>query len=280
MRQKVIAVVPTYNSSELVLKRVKELQKNSFGKIVVCDDASSDNTAEQLRNEFDSQALVIRGTKNLGPGGNRNRIIPRLSGDGIIFFLDADCQFIYKKDIVELIRKIFSDKSVGVVGFSINDAKNKPMRWNYGELMHPVREAPDQVLEHMLEHGEITKGQFIKGAPARAASYRMLPEKELQQVGWVAEGCFAIRASLFRKIKGFDTAMRYHETHDLNVRIQKQGYKTVFCSTTVAKHLEHDSRLSRRKSDIRSARLHYYKKHWSGMTENVFKHMFNEKSDH
>lgn len=144
-----------------------------------------------------------------------------------------------------------------------------------GDLMHPVHEAADQKLDEMLKQGVITPEQFIQGAPARASSYRMLPETESKEVGWVAEGCFAVRASLYRKLGGFAVNMRHHETHDFNARVQEAGFKTIFCPLNVARHLEHDSRAKRRSEDERQGRLYFYQKHW-GMSEEVFKRLFDE----
>ncbi len=141
--------------------------------------------------------------------------------------------------------------------------------------MHPVHEAADQRLEEMLRKGIINEGQFIVGAPKRAASFRLLPEPNSVEVGWVAEGCFAIRTELFKRINGFDAQMRYHETHDLNTRAQKCGYKTIFNPTLVAEHLAHDSRMQTRREDERAARLYYYQTHW-GMSENIFALLFDE----
>jgi N-acetylglucosaminyl-diphospho-decaprenol L-rhamnosyltransferase len=190
-----------------------------------------------------------------------------------LFFVDADCELVYEGDLPTFITKNFaSSPKIGVVGFGML-ANGQPTQWNYGELMHPVHEAADQKLEEMLHAGEITEAQFIAWAPARAASFRMLPEKT-KEVGWVAEGCFAIRADVFKRLGGFDPNMRYHEAHDLNARVQELGYKTMYNPAVVVNHLMHDSRLHRRAADFRAGQLYYYQKHW-GMSETVFNHLFD-----
>lgn len=189
--------------------------------------------------------------------------------------MDADCKVTYKKDISKLIAASFRLRDTGVVGFSLTDTSSKPMKWNYGRLMHPVHEAADQKLDDMLESGAIDEKQFIEWAPVRAASYRLLKEERTMEVGWVAEGCFTVRADLFKRIGGFSEQMRYHETHDLNARLQELGYKTLFNPTNVAQHLEYDSRMHRRKSDDRNGKLYYYQKHW-GMSEEVFSKLFDD----
>lgn len=275
---KVVAVIPTFNSINLVSKRIEELGKSSFFKIVVCDDKSEDSTAVTLREMYGDTIELIVGSENLGPGGNRNRILANelIDSADFLFFIDADCEVTYTGDIAKLVTESFVSDDSGVVGFSLTDPKGKLMKWNYGNLMHPVHEAPDQKLDEMLATNAITREQFIEWAPARAASYRLLPEQDIKEVGWVAEGCFAIRADLFKQIGGFDEQMRYHETHDFNARVQEHGCKTLFNPVTVARHLEYDSRMHRRESDIRSGRLYFYQKHW-GMSEEVFSHLFDDR---
>lgn len=273
----ILAVIPTFNSVDLVVERIAELKESSFSHIIICDDHSDDNTVAILREKYGDSVEVIAGVNNLGPGGNRNRILNHelIETADYIFFLDADCQIVYKNDIAELIATSFTQNNDGVVGFSLLDRESKPMRWNYGELMHPVHEAPDQKFDDLLASGKITRKQFIEWAPARAASYRLLEEKDIKEVGWVAEGCFAIRADLFKHIDGFAEQMRYHETHDFNARVGEAGYRTLFNPTNIAQHLEYDSRMQRRESDIRSGRLYYYQRHW-GMSEDVFSKLFDE----
>lgn len=271
-----IAVVPTYNAEHLISKRVKELLQSSFQMIVICDDQSSDGTPEVASAQTDERVAHVLGDRNVGPGGNRNRVLQiREDVDcDYLLFVDSDCRVIYEGDLADVVEESLEDPELGVVGFGILDRDGSPMKWNYGSLMHPVHEAADQKLELLMNQKLIAKEQFIIGARSRAESYRMVAEKQPKEVGWVAEGCFAIRASLFKKLGGFDEAMRFHEAHDLSARLRDLGYKTVFNPIDLVQHLEHDSRMSRRSEDEIAAKLHYFKKHW-GMSQTVFRHLFD-----
>jgi GT2 family glycosyltransferase len=271
-----IAVVPAYNSEHLIPRRISELLKSSFKRVVICDDHSSDATPELLETLTEERVVAILGDHNLGPGGNRNRVLKVLEQEDsdFLFFIDADCQVRHGGDLGDLIDESFEDTDVGVVGFGILNSDGDPMKWNYGSLMHPVLEAADHRLEELMERKLIAKEQFMIGAPARAASYRLLSEKRPKEVGWVAEGCFATRTELFKELGGFDTAMRFHEAHDLSARVQQTGKKTVFNPIALAQHLEYDSRFDRRSEDEMAAKFHYFHKHW-GMSEEVFRHLFD-----
>lgn len=271
-------VIPTYNSEILVAERVEELQRCGLDRIIVCDDGSTDNTVALLEQRYGTAVKVLSGTKNVGPGGNRNRSISEIvdgNPDSLTLFIDADCKLIYEGHLTQLICDAFAEPKVGIVGFGITNKANEPMAWNYGELMHPIHEAADTVLEAMLKSNQITEEQFIVGAPQRAASFRLLPEPGIKQVGWVSEACFAVRASLFKRLGGFATSMRYHETHDFSARVHDTGYQILFQPTDVVQHLAYDSRAERRTEDERAGRLYYYQKHW-GMSEKVFKRLFEE----
>lgn len=273
--QPVIAVVPTYNSSDLISDRVEQLLVQNFDQIIVCDDNSSDDTVEGLEKEFGNRVKIIAGKDNLGPAGNRNRCLQELSGNELVFFIDADCEIVYKNNLIDLIRSVFTNESVGVVGFSLLDKDGKPMMWNYGDLMHPVREAKEEVFQQLYEDGVMSKEQFIEKVPGRAASLRLMKEDMTKDVGWVAEGCMAMRANVLLEVGGFAAEMRYHETHDLCARVKESGYKIIFCPEGVARHLEFDSRMERRDEDFMAGRFYYYRKHW-GMSETVFKRLHNQ----
>lgn len=70
----ILAVVPSFNSANLIIERIEELRRSSFNRIVVCDDRSDDDTIGLLKSEYGNLVEVIAGEDNLGPGGNRNRI--------------------------------------------------------------------------------------------------------------------------------------------------------------------------------------------------------------
>lgn len=270
----VLAVIPSYNSSDLAMAIGQSLLESSFSHVIIIDDASrADEVAKLEKTENITGLEVIRGGENYGPGGNRNRILPALKGEELVVFIDADMELAYKGDLAELVRGSFVSDNVGVTGYRILNKDGSPMGWNFGTLMHPIHEARDFTVQKIYEKGAIDKDAFIRFAPELAASCNVVETTQPREVGWVAEGCFAIRADLFKKIHGFAASMRYHETHDLNVRVQKEGYSTVFNPMPVVKHLAYDSRMVRRAEDERKARYYYYKTHW-GMKPGTFRKLF------
>jgi glycosyltransferase involved in cell wall biosynthesis len=267
-------IIPTFNAKMSVVALLDSLlEQKDITRIIVCDDASTDGTAAHLRDRYGSRIVLLAGKNNLGPGGNRNRALKVIKTESYLLFIDADCELIYRNGIVSLVRHCFTRPTYGVVGFGIRSAAGAPMPWNFGSLMHPLRDASDFAIETLWRSGSLTGKQFATLAPVRAASLRLVPVPKAREVGWVSEACFAIRAPLFARLRGFDKAMRYHEAHDFHARLSALGYGTVFTPTDVVRHRELDSRLRRRQQDERQGRLHYYQKHW-GMSEKVFDLLF------
>lgn len=267
-------VIPTYNSRETIIPLIESIaDREKSVPIIVCDDASTDDTPHIVSQHFGSRVRVIAGTRNLGPGGNRNRVLRAATGSGL-FFIDADCSLIYKKSLTQLSSAQLRGRDTGAVGFGIQTLGHQPMPWNFGTLMHPLSDANDRHMELLWRHGKISKALFIEQSPTYASSLRLVAMEKPSVVGWVSEACFAIKTELFRALGGFDSTMRYHEAHDLHMRIQKRGFKTVFVPTPVVVHLESSSRIWRRDEDDRQGRYHYFHKHWS-MTKKTFSLLFD-----
>lgn len=91
--KKVIVVLPAYNASKTLARTYAEIPMDLVDEIILCDDASRDDTVEQAR------ALgireIIRHENNRGYGGNQKSLYNRalaLNGD-IIIMLHPDYQY-------------------------------------------------------------------------------------------------------------------------------------------------------------------------------------------
>ena len=85
----VSVIIPTYNSGKYISTAIKSVLNQSypFYEIIVIDDGSTDNTADQLR-KFNDKIMYIY-KPNGGPASARNLGIKRSTGE-YIAFLDAD----------------------------------------------------------------------------------------------------------------------------------------------------------------------------------------------
>ena len=91
--KKVIVVLPAYNASLTLEKTYREIPFDLVDEVILCDDASSDNTSE-LAKSIGIQH-VIQHEKNKGYGGNQKSLYNKaleLGGD-IVIMLHPDYQY-------------------------------------------------------------------------------------------------------------------------------------------------------------------------------------------
>jgi glycosyltransferase involved in cell wall biosynthesis len=91
--KKVIAVLPAYNAALTLEKTYREIPFDLVDEVILCDDASRDNTAELARSLGIKYVLVHENNK--GYGGNQKSLYNKaleLGGD-IIIMLHPDYQY-------------------------------------------------------------------------------------------------------------------------------------------------------------------------------------------
>jgi len=91
--KKVIVVLPAYNAGQTLEKTYREIPFDLVDEVILCDDASKDNTVE-LAHKLGIKH-VIKHEKNKGYGGNQKSLYKKaleLNGD-IIIMLHPDYQY-------------------------------------------------------------------------------------------------------------------------------------------------------------------------------------------
>jgi glycosyltransferase involved in cell wall biosynthesis len=91
--KKVIVVLPAYNASATLKKTYDEIPFDLVDEVILCDDASRDNTAS-LAKEIGIQHVIVH-ENNKGYGGNQKSLYNRaleLGGD-IVIMLHPDYQY-------------------------------------------------------------------------------------------------------------------------------------------------------------------------------------------
>lgn len=91
--KKVIAVLPAYNAGKTLQKTYAEIDRSLVDEVILCDDASSDNTAELA--EKIGVDHVIQHEKNKGYGGNQKSLYNKAleHGADIVIMLHPDYQY-------------------------------------------------------------------------------------------------------------------------------------------------------------------------------------------
>jgi glycosyltransferase involved in cell wall biosynthesis len=91
--KKVVVVLPAYNAALTLEKTYKEIPFDLVDEVILCDDASRDNTAE-LAQRLGIQHVIVH-EKNKGYGGNQKSLYNKalsIGGD-IIIMLHPDYQY-------------------------------------------------------------------------------------------------------------------------------------------------------------------------------------------
>lgn len=91
--KKVIVVLPAYNAAKTLAKTYQEIPMDLVDDIILCDDASKDNTSA-LAKELGINHVIVH-EKNKGYGGNQKSLYNKaleLNGD-IVIMLHPDYQY-------------------------------------------------------------------------------------------------------------------------------------------------------------------------------------------
>lgn len=214
-------IILTYNSSKYIkglLDSIISGYKKSItdGKleIIIADNASTDAT-KSLVEEHKEFVHFLDNGGNLGFAKGINNACKKAKGE-FLLFINPDAQ-ITGGDLFLMVDE-FKDEKVGVVGGRINKKEGG-------------RELSCGKTYNWLNILLLSCGLEEK------LGVRFAPEKE-QKVDHVSGGFFAIRRSIFEKLRGFDEHyFMYVEDADLCFRVKKNGYTVLFSPKAVIQHV-------------------------------------------
>lgn len=196
----------------LFKKYAKEIEEKKL-EILVADNDSTDDTLQKIEKIKNIQ--IIKNGGNVGFAKGNNTAVQHAKGD-VLLFINPDTKFI-EGDIFSLLDE-FQDEKVGVVGGKIISWNNKN-EYSCGKFYNAFHTFLLSVgLEEQL-------------------GVRFSPDKK-QEVDFVSGAFFAIRKDLFEKLHGFDeNYFMYIEDCDLCFRVNKSGYKILFCPSATIQHM-------------------------------------------
>lgn len=271
---RVTAAIPNYNGLEGLQVLLPKLGGMDIFGTYVLDDGSTDQSVAYAKTF--SNVTVIEADRNLGPAGNRNRILKRDDLGELIWFIDADMEVI-TTNAGDIAKRLFEDSSVALVGGYILNRNGRPYYWNYGYEKHPVRDRIAQLYGKLgnkyKDHPRILN--FLRKKAIHYFFGLEIDSGNHQEriVEWVAEGSFLVRTDIFRRVAGFDEHMRYHEAHDLCKRIRELGFTIKFSPEIVTRHLEIECRNGSKPRDWSSGERYFYRKHW-GTPKDALRNFF------
>lgn len=210
-------IVVTYNTSEMTLECLRVLVTAIEGlrsEICVVDNASSDGTADAIRETF-PQVRIISNERNAGFGAANNQGMNEARGE---FFLLLNSDAFPRCDaIAVLIDFLRKNPRAGVVGPRVLNVD--------GSLQvscYPFPTPGFAWLENLwLSHG-----------------YSRWAHDSVRRVDFVIGACLLLRRQVYEEVGGFDEQFfMYAEEADWQRRMRNMGWEAVFVPSACVTHL-------------------------------------------
>lgn len=222
-------IIVNWNSGDQLYKCLSSIElteKENFtlNKVIVVDNASTDNSIEGLEN-INIPLQVIRNTSNRGFAAACNQGTKNSKSDYILF-LNPDTE-LYKNSLSDALKFMQKpeNSNFSICGIQLLD--------NYGKVSRTCARFPTTKIfaSKMLLLNKL----FPKIFPSHKMSE--WDHCNTQEVDQVIGAFFLIRRKLFEQLGGFDERyFVYFEEVDLSYRAYKLGYKNIYLASVQAYH--------------------------------------------
>lgn len=255
-------VILNYNDADTVLGLVDEIRGyGAFHKIVIVDNASTDDSWKKLQSISSEKIELLRAEKNGGYGaGNNIGVRYCVEKDGADYVLIANPDVKFSESCVCALAGVLSRHPELAVSAALmedqtfGETKNGwKLHGFWGELfaMGPIcRRVFRKCLNYPETYFEGKKAVYVD---AVHGSMLMVDGKKFLEVGGYDEGIFL-----------------YQEEAVLGTRLKRQGYKSVLLLNHTYRH-EHSVSISksfqgqRERQKLRNVSVLYYLKRYHGI---------------
>lgn len=199
---RVSVITPAYEAAGFIADTLRSVQGQTYAdwEAVVCDDASSDATAEVVEALDDPRICAVRNPRNTGPAVARNTAIAAASGE-LIALLDADdC---YEPSYLE--RMVAEHDRTGAQIIACDAYVVRDGERLDGTYYARIGARGERTLERMLVTNTILSAAMVQRSAGDA-------------VGW------------------FDEALFGTEDHDLWLRILENGGRVAVLDEPLARY--------------------------------------------
>jgi len=203
-----------YKDTSECIKSLLNLDYSNY-RIIVVDNASTDDSLQRLKEEFGQKAHFIQNKKNLGFTGANNVGFQYalVNGFQYVFVLNNDT-VVDKNSLKALVSFVESndDKNLGIISPKIYNYYKKDHIESKGGIIDIVRSR-----NYPLAYGKIETPE----ARAKDSPYK---------VSFATGSAMFISAPVLRKIGFFDDAyFAYYEDQDYCFRAEKAGFSIWYC---------------------------------------------------
>lgn len=212
----VAAVVVNYNAGDALPTCVESLLAEDVHELCVVDNASVDDSLDQLRTRTTARVSILETGCNAGYGAAANRGARSTSSP---YVLVSNPDLVVRPGAVAtLVRRLESDDSLAVAGPMIRDAD--------GDVYPSGRGFPS--LADAIGHAFLG---LVWGGNPWTRRYRHLGEDQhrARPADWVSGSLFLVRRLAFESVGGFDESyFMYVEDVDLCWRLRRAGWKVFY----------------------------------------------------
>jgi GT2 family glycosyltransferase len=257
----ITVAITNYNAKNHLERILPQVRAQGFDDIVVLDDASTDGSVPYL--EQHGCIRLVGGETNLGPTGNKNRILGVDTAE-FILFLDVDME-LRGSNVAETLEKEFAgNPQAAVIGALILSGVDEPMWFNWGYDFNPYRSGAANALMQMVHAHGADPGVMETVRRIAAGKVAVFEPTESRNVDWVSGAFFAVRTPVFRELGGFDPNFRmFYEEPDYCRRVRQAGHTVRFTTAITVKHLDlRSGSEQQRASDNSASSRYYFRKHY------------------
>jgi GT2 family glycosyltransferase len=240
--KKLAIIVVNWNSYELTRDTINSLNATTYKEydIIVVDNASSDGSAAELKNDFPF-IILLQSDSNRGFTGGNNI--------GMQYALDHgyELQLLLNNDVevepsfLEPLIKVFNNKNIGAAQPLIYFHHNHELIWNAGSKYNSLLG-----ITSTPGYNSLDKGQTQKNIQ--------------KQIDWITGCAFMIRSNVLQEVGLLTEAFFiYYEDVDLSFKIKRAGYELAYVPSSVIYHIAGMSHKSEQKTKegFISAKVHY-----------------------
>ena len=241
-------LVVSYNVCSLLERCLRSVDPGT--EVVVFDNASTDGSADLVRDQF-PQCTLIASAENVGFSAGVNAAAAKAKGD-LYLLLNPDAE-LRPHAQERMIRCAMDNPDYGAWGFRQVDGEGYfqlavgPPPWLWADL---VRRA----VQRRLDSGDLRLGRWLDRILGRAVP-----------VPWVAGSSMLLRREAFESVGGFDEEFfLFFEDIDFCLRLRREGWRVGYePSVTVIHHRGRSAATEPGPSHLayRRSQLRFWEKH-------------------
>lgn len=257
-------VIVNYNDADKTSELVQLIQGyDCLQNIVVVDNASTDDSLEQLKGLAGDKVIILEAQTNGGYGaGNNYGVRYSIEKTGADYIIIANPDVVFSEACVKKLAKVLDEyPDVGVTAAAMADPqyKSKPSGWR----LHGF-------LGELLSMGPVSRRLFWNLLEYPKAYFTRQP---LVAVDVVHGSMLMVRGSAFLACGGYDEGMfLYQEEAVLGQRMKWVGYRTAMLTRTTYRH-EHSASIGKTyqaqaaRQQLRHDSTMYYFKNYLKITK-------------